>query len=177
MTDQELIDLVASLAVGQAKTDAQLAKTDAQLAKTDKKLDRLAEMYGGIGENQGHAAEEFFYNSLKAKPELNGVMYDFIEKNVTRCKSGVEREFDILLVNGHDVSIIEVKYRAHPSDVVKLIEKQARDFKFLFSQYENYNVHLVLAALSMDDEVKQLALESGVTVLQRKGDLIETLVA
>jgi hypothetical protein len=38
MTDQELKDLVASLAVAQAKTDAQLAKTDAQLAKTDAQL-------------------------------------------------------------------------------------------------------------------------------------------
>ena len=35
MTDQELKDLVASLAVNSAKTDAQLAKTDAQLAKSD----------------------------------------------------------------------------------------------------------------------------------------------
>jgi hypothetical protein len=38
MTDQELKDLVASLAVAQIKTDEQLAKTDAQLAKTDAQL-------------------------------------------------------------------------------------------------------------------------------------------
>ena len=40
MTDEELKALVASLAVSQAKTDAQLAQTDAQLARTDAKLDR-----------------------------------------------------------------------------------------------------------------------------------------
>ena len=61
MTDQELKDLVAGLAVAQAKTDVQLAATDAQLAKTGVKLDRLAELYGGVSSNQGSAAEEFFY--------------------------------------------------------------------------------------------------------------------
>jgi len=38
MTDNELRELVASLAIAQKKTDAQLVKTDAQLAKTDAQL-------------------------------------------------------------------------------------------------------------------------------------------
>ncbi len=33
MTDEELKELVASIAINQKKTDEQLAKTDAQLAK------------------------------------------------------------------------------------------------------------------------------------------------
>jgi hypothetical protein len=59
MTDKELKELVASLAIAQqktdiqlaktdvqlAKTDAQLAKTDVQLAKTDKKLAKLIEQH------------------------------------------------------------------------------------------------------------------------------------
>ncbi len=60
MTDEELKALVADLAVAQARTDARLAKTDA-------KLDRLAEMYGGV-DNPNAAAEEFYYNSLRARP-------------------------------------------------------------------------------------------------------------
>jgi len=61
MTDDELKELVAGLAIAQAKTDEQQAKTDQQLAKTDAKLDRLAEMYGGVGNNQGAIAEEFYF--------------------------------------------------------------------------------------------------------------------
>ena len=184
MTDQELRDLVASIAVAQlktdaqlAKTDAQLAKTDAQLAKTDAKLNRLAEMYGGVGNNQGMVAEEFFFNSLKLKLELNGIAYDSIEKNVTCYQNGIEDEFDMLLINGKDVSVIEVKYRAHPSDLKRLIEKKAVNFRKLFPQYENYHHHLVLATFSIDDELKEQAISSGVTVLQRKGDVLETTAA
>jgi len=51
MTDDELKKLVAGLAIAQAKTDAQIAKTDAQLAKTGAKIDKLAKMYGGVGNN------------------------------------------------------------------------------------------------------------------------------
>ena len=35
---QELKDLVVSLAIQQAKTDAQMAKTDAQMERTDKRI-------------------------------------------------------------------------------------------------------------------------------------------
>ena len=198
MTDQELKDLVASLAVNQAKTDvkldrlaeaqaktdfqmaktdAQLAKTDAQLAKTDAQLTKMMKLYGGIGKNLGHVAEEFFYNSLRAKPVLNGIHYDIIDKNITRSTSQTEREFDILLINGCEVAIIEVKHRAHPNDVDKLLKTLAPDFRVLFPHYRDYRVHLALAAFSIDEDVKNYALCSGVTVLQRKGELIETTAA
>ena len=170
MTDQELKDLVASIASAQLKTDAQLAKTDA-------KLNRMAEMYGGVGNNQGRVAEEFFFNSLKSSPILNGITYDFVDKNVTRYQRGIEDEFDILLVNGHDVSVIEVKYRAHPDDLTLLLEKKASNFKLLFPQYKDYRHHLVLATFSIDDELKKKAVKAGVIVLQRKGDLLETTAA
>jgi hypothetical protein len=101
MTDDELRELVASLALAQVKTDAQLAKTDA-------KLNKLAEMYGGVGNNQGRVTEEFYYNSLKHNPVLNGIQFDFIEKNVTRSKGGIEEEYDLLLVNGQEIYIVEV---------------------------------------------------------------------
>jgi hypothetical protein len=49
-----------TLALAPIKTEEQLAKTDAQLARIDAKLDKLSDMYGGMGNNQGRVAEEFF---------------------------------------------------------------------------------------------------------------------
>jgi multidrug efflux pump subunit AcrA (membrane-fusion protein) len=217
MTDQELKDLVASLAVAHrkteelqakneiaianllsaqqktdaqlaktdaqlAKTDAQLAKTDAQLAKTDEqlaktgaKLDKLAKMYGGVANNQGAAAEEFYFNSLKHNPVLQGIHFDSVYKNLTNNSHGIEDEYDILLLNGKDVFIIEVKYRAHPNDVRTLVKKKAANFKPLFPAYKNHKLHLGLASFHVDDKVKQSALDQGVTLLQRRGNVIETM--
>lgn len=170
MTDQELRELVASLAI---KSD----KLDAQLAKTDAKLDKVAKMLGNIGNNQGEVAEEFFYNSLAPKQDLAGIHYDFIEKNVTKSSNGIEDEFDIVMVNGKDVAIIEVKYKAHERDLEKLLNKKYPNFKTLYPMYKDYNHHLALASFHITPKLKEQALDAGVMVLQRKGDVIETFVA
>ncbi|MDE0192917.1 MAG: hypothetical protein OXQ90_16305 [Gammaproteobacteria bacterium] len=170
MTDDELKALVARLALAQDRTDAQLAKTDA-------KLDRLAEMYGGVGNNQGAVAEEFYYNSLKADPVLGGVRFDFIDKNLTRSHAGLEDEFDLLLVNGRTVFVVEVKYKAHERDLQRLLDDKATNFRRLFPEYADREQRLVLAAFHVHEELKRAALDRGVTVLQRKGDLIESTAA
>ena len=175
MTDNDLRDLIAKLVESQIKTDAQLAKTDAQLAKTDAKLDRLAEMYGGISNNQGKVAEEFFYNSLKHNAIINGVRFDFIEKNVTRSKDGIEEEYDILLVNGELVYIIEVKYSLHTRDIERMLTRKLLNFKKLFLEYRDYKIHTAFASFSIDKEVIKVGLEKGITLLQRRGELFETL--
>ncbi|MYB36740.1 MAG: hypothetical protein F4Y26_04975 [Gammaproteobacteria bacterium] len=169
-TDAQLAKTDAQL----AKTDAQLAKTDAQLAKTDARLNRLAEMYGGAANNQGAVAEEFYYNSLKAAPVLGGVRFDFIDKNLTRSHAGLEDEFDLLLVNGRTVFVVEVKYKAHGNDLTRLLDVKAPNFRRLFPEYADRDQRLALAAFHVDDDIRGAALERGVTVLQRRGDVIES---
>ncbi len=169
--------LLAENAAQQAKTDAQQAKTDAQLAKTDAKLNRLAEMYGGVGNSLGAAAEEFYHNSLKANPVLAGVRFDFVDRNITRSRAGLEDEFDLLLVNGREVFVVEVKYKAHENDLARLLDQKAPNFRRLFPEHADRRQRLALAAFHFHDELKQAALAQGVTVLQRKGDVIETLAA
>ena len=150
-------------------------RTDEQMKKTDEKLARIGKMLGGVSNSQGEVAEEFFYNSIKDNPTLAGVRYDFIDKNVTRKKGKFEDEYDILLVNGKDVAIIEVKYKARNDDVSGLIDKKYRNFKQLYPEYKDYNHHLVLASFKIDDKVKKAALQNNVTILQRKGNIIETI--
>jgi hypothetical protein len=135
MTDQELKNLVASLSISQAETSAQMKKTDA-------KLERIGKMVGGISNNQGDIAEEFFYNSIKDKPTLNGINYDFSYKNVTKKVGKTEDEYDILLVNGKDVAIIEVKYKTHERDLKRLLEK-----KMLISKNFIQNIAITIITL------------------------------
>jgi len=197
MTDQELRDLVANLAISQAKTDAQMkalresqAKTDAQMQKTDEQMKKTDERFedlrasnkrmgillGNISNNQGDVAEEFFYNSLEEKKDLAGIHYDFIDRNASRSKGNLRDEFDIVMVNGKDIAIIEVKYKAHEKDLERLITKKQENFKELFPIYKDYNHHLALASFYMPPELKEKALENNVIVLQRKGDVIETFI-
>jgi len=191
MTDQELKDLVASLAIksdrldaqiaaSQAETNAQIAasqaETNAQMAETSRKLEKVGEMVGAFGRNLGDITEEFFFNSLAETQTLAGIHYDFIDKNLTRSSGKLQDEFDILMVNSKDVAIIEVKYKAHEADLTKLLTKKYDNFKKLFPMYKDYTHHLVLATFSLYDELKEMALSNGVIVLQRKGDVIESFV-
>ena len=169
ITAEQLAQAIMELKISQEKTDEQMKKTDL-------KLDKIAKLVGNISNNQGDIAEEFFYNSLANKPTLAGIDYDFIDKNVTRRKETIEDEYDILLINGKHIAIIETKYKAHTKDIEKLITKKYNNFKKLYPEYKDYTHHLGLASFYINDDVKELALEKNVILLQRKGDLIETLL-
>jgi len=97
-------------------------------------------------------------------------------KRVGKMVGNIEDEYDILLVNGKDVAIIETKYKAHTSDVEKLITKKYENFRKLYPEYSNYKHHLGLASFNINEDVKELALKNGVMILQRKGDIIETIL-
>jgi hypothetical protein len=191
--------LAADLAredAARAKEDAARAKEDAERAKQEAArsmalskidLDRadahmreaLAEMgrrLGSMGQNQGDVAEEFFYNSLEDSPTLGGIHYDYKGKGWRKQLGKVQDEFDIVLVNAEHVALIEVKYKAHANDLAKILDKKVNNFKILFPEYANYQHHLGFASLHMNDELKQSALDAGVMVLQRKGDVMESFL-
>jgi hypothetical protein len=173
VTKEDLAQAILDLKASQEIISKELK---ASQEKSDRRLDKVAKLVGNISNNQGDIAEEFFYNSLKAKPSMAGINYDYIDKNVTRSKNKIEDEYDILLVNGKDVAIVEVKYKAHENDVERLINKKYENFKKLYPEYKDYNHHLGLASFNMNDDVKELASKNNVILLQRKGDLIETIL-
>jgi len=155
--------------------DERHAKTEATVEKVSKQIEKVSKLVGNVSNNQGYIAEEFFYNSLSSNPSLNGINYDFTDKNASRKRDGTEDEFDILMVNGKDIAIIETKYKAHSTDIEKLVTKKLDNFKKLYPEYKDYSHHLALASFYINDDVKKEAKNNNVILLQRKGDLIETI--
>jgi hypothetical protein len=100
-------------------------------------------------------------------------MYSNLSKKVA---NKIEDEFDIVLVNGKDVAIIEIKYKLHQKDIDTLLNKKIVNFRKLYPEYKDYNHHLGLASFKINDDLKQEALSNGVMVLQRKGDVIESFL-
>jgi hypothetical protein len=200
MTDNELKELVASLAVAQAKTEAAQAasqvaqdkfaadnaagfaalreaqaKTDAQMDKTDKKLDKVAKMISGMGANQGSVAEEFFYNSLSAKPVLGGIQFDQVTPHFIVGRKGKQSEYDVVMVNGTSVSLIEVKYKAHINDLEQ-VHEQLKRFRLDCPQFKDYALYGGIAGLSVPNDVSKAAKAQGLFVLKRKGEALEAQI-
>lgn len=197
MTDQELKDLVFSLAVESKKTDEQMKKTDEkinkidekweetkrqiektgkQIEKTDKQIEKIGKQIGGMSNNQGDITEEFFVNSLSATLKVGNIQYDELYKNLYKKTKKAEGEFDIVLINGKELLMIETKYKAHKNDLDNLINKKYKNFKELYPQYKDYIHHIGLASFHINDDLKKQALEQNVILLQRKGDIVETIM-
>ena len=193
MTDQELKDLVASLAVSQAATskaqdrnDAlfaanavqfasnaiQFAATASQVAETNRKLDDMGIRLGNMGQNQGAVAEEFFYNILQAKPTLGGVHYDDIFHSIRSFSGKLQDEYGVVMVNGQSVALIEVKYVVHPQNIDKTITGIA-NYRTLFPQHKDYAICSAIAGFKIAPHVAELAKERELMVLKRAGDSTE----
>jgi hypothetical protein len=187
MTDDELKALVASLAVAQQKTDEQIAELlesqkDTNLKfkeaairseETDRKLQKVSDLLGGMGQNQGDVAEEFFFNSLVDDPHLGGIHFDDISKNESKQRGKLQEEYDIVMTNGNAIGIVEVKYKAHENDLSKL-ERKMRNFKTLFPWFNDYKLYGAIASFHINDDAKKEALERGFFVLQRKVEVVQT---
>ena len=180
MTNEELNEKFAALAIAQAKTEAQMAITEAQMARTDAqiarneaKLTNMGIHIGGIANSHGQSTEEYFYNSLFDNPRLGNITFNEISKNLHNKIPNLEDEFDITMFNGNNVALIECKYRAKEEDVVKLIEKKVGNFRLLYPSYASHTIYLGIAGFSFDARLEKFAKENGVAILKQKGDVVE----
>ena len=173
-----------------AETDRQITETDRQIKKvsenieslgkkqerlfeeTNRQIKKVNETVGSWANNHGSFAEEYFFNSLeKYKQDFFGEKFDKIEKNVKGIKDKFEDEYDILLINGKSVSIIEVKYKAHKNDVSKIVRK-AETFRLNFPDYANHRVFLGLATLAFYPDLEQECIDQGIAVIKQRGDAV-----
>ena len=152
------------------ETNAQIAKTDAKMAKTDAQLKKLGKLIGNIGNNQGDIAEEFFYQSFVKNPILGDIKFDSVSSNLNNQIGNLQDEYDVVLMNGDVLAIIEVKAKAHVNDLEKMITKKVANFPKLFHAYQNYHIYAGVATLVTNNELIEKARELGLFLLTQQGD-------
>ncbi len=194
MTDQELKDLVASLAVqgretdriiqetgrivrenaiAQKETDRIVRETSQKVQETTETVKELSRRLGGIDNNQGFHAEQFFQDVFKRKLEFGMVKYDEMIPNLTHTSKKGKIEFDIALVNGDTIALIEVKNRIHPKFVKDFAEDRVEMFRKFFREFDDYDVYLGIAGFSFSDEVLDRASAYGIGIIKQVGEGVE----
>jgi DNA repair exonuclease SbcCD ATPase subunit len=156
-----------------AETDKRWAESDKRWEKAEKKWDRVNELMSGVNDNIGLHAEQFFQNILEEKLKFGGVDYDEMIPNLKYKGKHDEVEFDIVLVNGDSVALIEVKHRVHPNFVKELAEERIEKFRKYFQEFKDYTAYLGIAAFSFSDEVLDQASKYGVGIIRQVGEGIE----
>ncbi|MBF0429071.1 MAG: hypothetical protein HQL94_09135 [Magnetococcales bacterium] len=134
--------------------------------RTDERFDALSKRYGGLSDNLGFQAEEFFYQGLKQDLEVGGIRFDSIERNF----KVFGKEYDILLINGDTLMLISVKYRLHHNDMFEFLQKDVPAFKKFFPQYQDYKIYAGMATFSMGEGVDAIVQEQGCYLFTQSGD-------
>jgi hypothetical protein len=136
----------------------------------DRRVKKLEELVGGMGNNNGEMAEEYFYNTFRRNKTFVNETFEKVLRN--RCiKNGIwDAEFDLMLLNGKSAVIIEVKYRAkHENISIEKLISRVEPFKALFPDYKNHNIYLGVAAMSFN---KMLAIQlhkAGIATIHQEG--------
>jgi hypothetical protein len=154
-----------------AEADKRNAEAAKRNAEADKRLKKLEKDIFGIGRNNGYYAEEFFQHVFSKKREFAGIKFDGMIPNL-KYEGKESCEFDIVLVNGDCIAIIEAKYRVNPDFVEELVTKKLAQFRKYFPTYKNHAVYFGIAGLSFNKEVIKSAKERGVAIVRQDGQRV-----
>ena len=140
MTDQELKDLVASLAIDRKETDKQLKKMAEEAEKSrkenEKSMKELRQQIGGIANKFGSFTEGLVLPSMTKILTKKFGMTTINPSVRVRDKEGNEHEIDVLAYANGEINtafIVEVKSHLREEGIEQLLN-QCRLFPKLFPE-------------------------------------------
>ena len=157
-----------------AEADRRALKVEQETNELRMLFKQVNQQIGGMGNSHGAYAEEFFYNAfIKDQKNIFGEKFDDVMKSskVTFNK-GYEDEYDILLVNGRAVCVIEVKYKADSDDLASKVLRKAQTFRVNFPRYNDKKVYLALASMSFNPLTEKACRDAGIAIIKQDGDAI-----
>jgi len=160
----------AEIKTALADLDAAQKETQRYLAANRTRLDEIGEMVGGLSANNGYFMEEVFLRALELNPVIGDMRFNGAAPYVRGLlPGGRRREYDCVLENDEYVAIVEVKYRLHPDDVVKFVEKAIPEFRIFFPQFGNRKIIGAVGAGSFSEPSVIKAQEYGLAILSTVG--------
>ena len=162
-TDRQMKESDRKFKESQEAFEKRWAKYEQKMKKVDKEL-------GSWANNHGLFAEEYFFNSFEdGQQNFFGEKFDRIEKNAKGIEKDFQDEYDILLINGKSIGIVEVKFKAHENDISEVLKK-ATTFRVNFPKYKNHKVYLGLATMAFYPELEQKCMQQGIAIIKQVGD-------
>ena len=153
-----------------AEFDRRSAEFDRSCVEFDLRIKKIGDQIGGLSNNHGFFAEEYFFNSFEnGKKTFFGEKFDSCKKQLKGLR--YEDEYDIVLLNGQSVGIVEVKYKVHAKDIDKVINK-VNSFKINFDDFRNHKFYLGMASLIFDENIEKECTNQGIAVIKQVCDMV-----
>ena len=148
------------------------ARSEEEMRDHDKRMKALEKHIGGLANNQGDFAEEYFFSSFrKGISTFFGEEYDSIESRKRKKikNSGIDVEYDIQMFNCISVGLIETKYKVIFDDIKKAIIKVGM-FREAFPQFAKHKLYLGIASMIFEKRVEDECIRQGIAVIKQVGD-------
>lgn len=181
MTNLELKEFVASLAVQQAETSRQIresqAKTDQQIAKTDRQIEELGKQLGGLGQKFGGFTEGMAFPSMQKILRERFGMDVVSVRNIAR-KNGRSLEIDVLAYANREVNevyVVEVKSHLREDGLQQML-RILREFHEFYPGHEGKKVYGILAAVDAPEDLRERVLSQGIYLANIHDDTFEIRV-
>ncbi|MDP2902518.1 MAG: DUF3782 domain-containing protein [Methylovulum sp.] len=162
MTDDELKQLVASLAIDQKELAQKMAQTDKQIKETGKQLKEQGKQIGGLGKKFGSFTEGLALPSM-TKILRERFKMEVISPSVRVSKNGIDAEIDVVAYANsaiNEVYVVEVKSHLREEAITQLNSLMA-NFKTLFPEHKDKKLYGIIAAVDMSEALKQRVLAAG----------------
>jgi hypothetical protein len=173
MTDQELRDLVASLAVKHAELTESQRETGRQLQETDRQLQESARLareetrelkrqIGGLSDKFGSFTEGLALPSM-AKILSQRFGMEVIAPSVRVKRNGHSMEVDVLAFSNFsdDMFVVEVKSHLR-EEALDQMDRILREFRDFFPIYKDKRIFGILAAVDAPCALQEKVLREGI---------------
>lgn len=170
MTDQELRDLVAKIAITQAETAEQMKVTDRKLSEMSKEVESTAKQVKQVNKQLGELGNKFgSFTESMALPSMEKILYrqfkmDVITPRAKARQNGHSLEIDVMAYdNGsrNEVYLVEVKSHLTHEGIQQML-RTIEQFPKFFGAHSNRKIYGVIAAVDIPDNMRSEVLNKGI---------------
>ena len=145
---------------------------DRYIAENERRMKKFDHTIGAWSNNHGSFAEEYFFNSFEnGKKNFSGEEFYEIAKQVKGLKMGFKDEYDVVIVNGTTICIIEVKFKGHIDHIERLLNK-AITYRENFPYHATHKIYMGFATLVFTPELEQECEKHGIAIIKQVGDAV-----
>jgi len=170
VTDEELKELVASLAITQKKTDEKLKQLFERVDCIEIQLGSLREITPDcFFDDKEDNVDKFFYDYFtKNNASLNSLNFNAFEmSDIGKIRLKLIDE------KGKNIVVSATKFKIEKEDIDDF-ENKFLHFKQAQTVYQDYKLYGAIASFHINDDAKREALNRGFFVLQRTGKVVQT---
>ena len=178
MSDQELKDLVASLAVAQKEMARQMEAAQKELVasrkEVDKQIKQTQKQLGELGNKWGTFTEGMAIASIK-KILFEKFNIPVITHNVQKRMNGESIEMDAFGYENSTINttvIVEIKSHLR-EEAVEQIERIMEDFPKFFPDHAEKKLYGIIACVHAPDSIKNLLRKKGIYLAVLHDDIFE----